>query len=73
MLPPLSSHLPVSFEVNEGQTDSGVRFLARAKHQMVYLTAEETVLVSGATGTNQREEAAFLAPLPTRSRDTAAA
>ncbi|MSU78565.1 MAG: hypothetical protein EXS16_10780 [Gemmataceae bacterium] len=48
--PPRNSHLPVSFEVNKGQTDSSVLFLGRAKNQMVFVTAEETVIRNQETG-----------------------
>ncbi len=43
---PRNRHLPISFEVNGGQTDSSVLFLGRAKNQMVYVTRDETVIVS---------------------------
>src|SRR5438445_8017867 len=37
--------LPLYFEVNRGQTDPRVRFLARGGHHVVFLTPTETVLV----------------------------
>lgn len=36
--------LPLSFEVNRGQTDARVEFLARASGYTLYLTAKETVM-----------------------------
>ncbi len=37
-------HLPLSFEVNEGQVDSSVKFLARGQGYGLFLTAAEAVL-----------------------------
>ncbi len=56
LLPPRNSHLPVSFEVNQGQTDSSVLFLGRAKNQMVYVTQNETVLVTTTRRAELRKE-----------------
>ncbi|MBZ5544403.1 MAG: hypothetical protein LAO07_12090, partial [Acidobacteriia bacterium] len=36
--------LPISFEVNRGQTDRGVKFLARGPGYTLFLTPHETVL-----------------------------
>src|SRR5437870_5135305 len=36
--------LPLYFELNHGQTDPEVKFLARGRGHMVFLTPEETVL-----------------------------
>jgi len=36
--------LPLSFEANQGQTDSQVRFLARGRGYALYLTSTEAVL-----------------------------
>lgn len=36
--------LPLSFEVNRGQTDARVEFLARASGYTLYLTAKEAVM-----------------------------
>ncbi len=36
---------PLSFEVNHGQSDPQVKFLARGFHQIVFLTATEAVIV----------------------------
>jgi len=53
---------PVIFEPNEGQTDHHVLFLARARNQIVYITHEETVLVTtvspsaGQTGVRARHK-----------------
>jgi len=42
----LSSYgsLPLSFEANQGQTDSQVRFLSRGKGYTLFLTSTEAVL-----------------------------
>ena len=37
--------LPVSFEANQGQTDSSVKFISRGSHHSLFLTANESVLV----------------------------
>ena len=37
-------HLPLSFEVNRGQTDSKVRFLAHGRGYSLFLTPDEAVL-----------------------------
>lgn len=37
--------MPLDFEVNQGQTDAQVRFLAHARNYTVYLTPKEAVLV----------------------------
>lgn len=39
-----SYQLPISFEVNQGQTDSEVRFLSRGNGYTLFLTATESVL-----------------------------
>jgi hypothetical protein len=39
--------LPLSFEENEGQTDSRVQFLSRGSGYSIFLTPTESVLVSG--------------------------
>ena len=36
--------LPISFEMNQGQTDSQVQFLARGDGYNLFLTSQETVL-----------------------------
>src|SRR5215470_6747529 len=36
--------LPMSFELNEGQTDKRVRFLSRGRGYAVFLTSNEAVL-----------------------------
>ena len=42
VLPPPANFLPVSFEVNKGQTDKTVLFLGRCRNQIVRITANET-------------------------------
>jgi hypothetical protein len=37
-------HLPLSFEANQGQTDSRVKFLSRGRGYSLFLTQEEAVL-----------------------------
>jgi hypothetical protein len=37
-------HLPLSFEANEGQTDSSVQFLTRGRGHQLFLTPSEAVL-----------------------------
>jgi photosystem II stability/assembly factor-like uncharacterized protein len=37
-------NLPLSFEANQGQTDSSVRFISRAGGQILFLTSTEAVL-----------------------------
>jgi len=37
--------LPLAFEVNEGQTDSTVKFLSRQGNSTLFLTSHEAVLV----------------------------
>ena len=39
-----SGHLPLSFEANEGQADSGVQFLARGPGYTLFLTGSKAVL-----------------------------
>ena len=38
------AHLPLSFEVNKGQADSQVQYLARSGRQTLFLTANQAVL-----------------------------
>jgi hypothetical protein len=38
------AHLPMAFEINEGQTDKSVKFLSRGKGYSLFLTATEAVL-----------------------------
>jgi HAMP domain-containing protein len=42
--------LPLSFEPNEGQTDSQVKFLARGRRYTLFLTATEAVLTVRTSG-----------------------
>src|SRR5271157_469613 len=44
------ANLPLSFEVNQGQTDPRVRFLARGQGYTLFLTAAEAVLALGKGG-----------------------
>src|ERR1035437_9216147 len=39
--------VPLSFEANQGQADSQVRFLARTEGQVLYLTGREAVIAMG--------------------------
>jgi hypothetical protein len=41
----LIERLPLSFEANQGQTDSRVKFLSRGAHQTLFLTPTESVFV----------------------------
>jgi hypothetical protein len=41
------ANLPLSFEPNQGQTDSRVKFLSRAGHHTLWLTNDEAVLAVG--------------------------
>jgi len=70
--------LPLSFEINQGQTDAEVTFLARGPGYTLFLTATEAVLVvrgSGGAGVvraklvgaNARARVSGLEPLPGRS------
>jgi len=42
--------LPLSFELNQGQTDASVRFLARGQGYSLFLTADEAVLALASGG-----------------------
>jgi hypothetical protein len=69
--------LPLSFEANEGQTDSRVEFLSRGPGYTFFLTSSEAVLVSGKdkshvarmklAGANRAPEARGLDELPGKS------
>lgn len=50
-------NVPLSFEVNRGQTDPAVRFLARGNGFDAFLTPAETVLTLKAGGTYKRPSA----------------
>ena len=43
-LPELFGRLPLHFEINQGQTDSQVQFLARGPGYTLFLTPTEAVL-----------------------------
>jgi Bacterial Ig domain/Beta-propeller repeat/Carboxypeptidase regulatory-like domain/IPT/TIG domain/Bacterial TSP3 repeat len=46
----IGNELPLRFEMNEGQTDAAVKFLARAKGYNLFLTQTEAVMVVGGRG-----------------------
>lgn len=50
-------HLPLSFEANQGQTDSSVQFLTRGHGHQLFLTSSEAVLSlrTGETKAERRE------------------
>ena len=50
-------HLPLSFEANQGQTDSSVQFLIRGRGHQLFLTPSEAVLAlrTGETKAERRE------------------
>ncbi len=64
--------LPLSFELNQGQSDARVKFLARGQGYNLFLTADEAVLSLRATtvvrvrlaGANRHAEITGLDPLP---------
>src|SRR5687767_757675 len=43
--PPAYGKLPLSFEANQGQTDSSVHFVARSTGYQLFLTRDEAVLM----------------------------
>ena len=47
--------LPLSFEVNKGQTDSRVRFLSRGSGYSLFLTGEEAVLALRKPGVRSQD------------------
>jgi hypothetical protein len=54
-------HLPISFEVNQGQVNSQVRFLAHGSGYNLFLTPTEALLaVSGATSASATSQAPFV-------------
>jgi hypothetical protein len=52
--------LPLSFEVNRGQTDSQVKYLARGPGYTLFLTATEAVLAFRAEGSGLRTDQSVL-------------
>ena len=46
-------HLPMPFEVNGGQTDSRVKYLARGHHFVAFFLRDETVLSLGPSDTER--------------------
>jgi hypothetical protein len=53
-LVPSYGKLPLSFEANQGQTDSRVRFLARGGGYTIFLTDDEAVLTLRESSPNMR-------------------
>jgi len=66
--------LPISFEVNQGQTDSSVQFLARGAGYTLFLTPGEAVLSLHATAADETKSGAVVGPhrLPSSSAGKAA-
>src|SRR5262245_53994676 len=60
--------IPLQFEANRGQTDSRVRFLARAGRTSLFLTGREAVLALNAPAADAWTKAAGALPRPTRAR-----
>jgi photosystem II stability/assembly factor-like uncharacterized protein len=60
--------LPVSFEANQGQTDSSVKFISRAGGQTLFLTSTEAVLSLGGRDQTERPETAALSIEPYENR-----
>jgi uncharacterized repeat protein (TIGR01451 family) len=54
--------LPISFEVNQGQTDSSVQFLARGAGYTLFLTPGEAVLSLHSPHVNSAKPGSVLAP-----------
>src|SRR5215216_6291667 len=48
--------LPLNFELNEGQTHSRVRFVARSEGYVLFLTATEAVLALDNPAAHRRKE-----------------
>src|SRR5208282_4161742 len=48
--------LPLSFEANQGQTDSRVRFLSRGREYSLFLTGDEAVLRFGRASQNAKRK-----------------
>ena len=59
-LQPNYGKLQLSFEANQGQTDSWVRYLVRGPGYHLYLTAQELVLVGEAPAVSTTSKSAFL-------------
>lgn len=66
------ANLPLSFEVNEGQTDSRVKFLARGAGYALFLTQDRAVLALPHTSSQDNKPAMPAAPyaIPRASDDT---
>jgi hypothetical protein len=50
LTPSSTGHLPISFEANQGQADSSVRFLAHGPGYSLFLTPTEALLALSASG-----------------------
>src|SRR6478672_3452263 len=50
------SALPLSFELNQGQTDERVKFLARSEGCVLFLTATEAVMALEDPAAHQKEK-----------------
>jgi len=60
-------HLPLSFEVNRGQTDAQVKFLSRTSAYTLFLTGDEAVLTwSGKTPEKAAPKTLIKSPVETR-------
>jgi uncharacterized repeat protein (TIGR01451 family) len=66
--------LPISFEMNQGQTDRAVQFLARGAGYTLFLTPGEAVLSLHATAADRTKSGAVVGPhkLPSSSAGKAA-
>ena len=62
------AELPLSFEANEGQTDSQVKFTSRGSGYSVFLTPTEAVLALNKPSTNGTHEQLFHPNRKSRSR-----
>src|SRR5689334_19814911 len=52
----LFARLPISFEVNRGQTDSSVQYLARCRGYIAYFRKSEVIIVAGRQRTRSLED-----------------
>src|SRR5215469_1298938 len=60
----LSSHFPISFEPNLGQTDAQVRFLTRNRRFRMYLTANSTAAGDAYVTGNYHQASGLSAKFP---------
>jgi hypothetical protein len=63
-------NLPLSFEVNQGQADSGVRFLSHAGGSSLHLTQTEAILTLRRNPTSKERVRGKLWDLPMRAPET---